>query len=749
MVIVEENVEYGGIIGSSNAPYINSLANSYASATSWYAVQHNSPHDYLDLLSGSDQGLPNGVPFSATTLVDELHTKGIPWRAYMESMPSQNCFTGGMTVDGLYDPIHNPFHYFTNSNSNQAAGWCSSANQSTEGVLPYPGSSTLLSTLNGANAPDFVWITPNDCHDMHGDTNAGSTCASSTTSQLTQAGDTWLSSNIGPVISSPWFSQNGIIIITWDEGASMQGCCGLTAPGGHIATIVVTTNNKGLGKFTSSGDHYGTLAAIENAYGVPLLPNSGNSVNGDLSGAFGQPIGGSISGTVTDSATAAAISGATVSDGAGGSITSNGSGYTLNNVASGTYTVTASATGYATQSAPTVTVTAGATTIQNFALVPQLGTISGKVTDFVTRVGISGATVSYTGPGGSSGNTTSAGDGTYTLSTLPEGSYTVIAAATGYNSQTDAISLAPGATTTQNFTLPQSGSTIPCTGVGTTVSPPSAIAGTPVTVMANASGCPSPLYEFWVRTPDLVWHLTQSYGTASTYIWNTLDTQIGNYILEVLVKNTGSLGAYDAFASIPYSMPLCDTPTLSTGAATSPYASGSGPITLTASANCAGGAQYEFWYQDPAAAFHLIGSGYGAGNTAQWSADFKAGSYNLLVEVRPVGSSAAYVTYKFLAFTLTGCGAPTLAPDKTSPQPHGTLVTWTATVTCSGTPNYKFYVQSPAGVWTLARDWSATATFPWTSPAIAGTYHVQLWVRDAGALNDLYDNFTTMTFTIT
>ena len=62
--------------------------------------------------------------------------------------------------------------------------------------------------------------------------------------------------------------------------------------------------------------------------------------------------------------------------------------------------------------------------------------------------------------------------------------------------------------------------------------------------------------------------------------------------------------------------------------------------------------------------------------------------------------------------------------------------------------NYKFYVQSPAGVFTLAHDWSATATLPWT-PTTPGTYHVQVWVRNAGAVNDLYDNYTTMAFTIT
>jgi acid phosphatase len=286
MLIVEENQEYSSIIGSSNAPYINKLAKAYATATNWYAVQHNSPHDYLELFSGSDHGLGTiRPPYSATTLVDELHTAGIPWKGYMQSMPS-TCFNGTPPPNGLYDPIHNPFRYFSKYTTN-SGGWCSSTNLGSEGVLTYPATGTLVATLDGAKPPDFVWITPNDCDNMHGDTSTGSGCASSTHGQLVKAGDNWLSTNVAAVIQSKWFSQNGIIIITWDEGTTSAGCCKLSAPGGHISTIVVTTNNAGLGSFTGTGDHYGTLAAIEKAYGVSLLLNSANAINGNLTGAFG------------------------------------------------------------------------------------------------------------------------------------------------------------------------------------------------------------------------------------------------------------------------------------------------------------------------------------------------------------------------------------------------------------------------------------------------------------------------------
>ncbi len=286
MLIVEENRAYSGIIGNTSAPYLNSLASTYVSATNWYAVEHKSELDYTDLISGSNQGLPVGKPYSTTTLVDELHTANIPWKAYMETMPS-NCFKSTV-ANGLYDVIHNPFHFFTRYTTT-TGGWCSSADLSTEGIVPYPGSSAFITALDATAAPDFVYLVPNDCHEMHGDRNTGSTCATDTQRQLIAAGNSWLATNLAPVLTSSWFAQNGIVIITWDESSSKDdtGCCAGAATGGHIPTIVITSKNLGMGPFTSVGDHYGTLAAIEKAFGVPLLLNSASAVNGDLTGAFG------------------------------------------------------------------------------------------------------------------------------------------------------------------------------------------------------------------------------------------------------------------------------------------------------------------------------------------------------------------------------------------------------------------------------------------------------------------------------
>jgi hypothetical protein len=87
------------------------------------------------------------------------------------------------------------------------------------------------------------------------------------------------------------------------------------------------------------------------------------------------------------------------------------------------------------------------------------GTITGTVTSSATNSAISGATVS-TDTGQS---TTTAANGTYTLTAVPTGSRTVTASATGFGSASQVVSVTDGGTATANFSL------APAT-TGTTVS---------------------------------------------------------------------------------------------------------------------------------------------------------------------------------------------------------------------------------------------------------------------------------------
>jgi phosphatidylinositol-3-phosphatase len=253
MIVLMENHDYSSIIGSSSAPYINSLANSNGLATNWSDVSHPSLPNYLALISGSiwnnpQDRLPSQGRYTGTTLVDELAAKGIGWKAYMEDL-TISCDTsdGG---SGNYDVNHDPFMYF-----DEIRGNASQCNR----VVPY---SQLASDLAANNAPPFLWVTPNLIDDMHDGSVA--------------QGDQWLHRQLPMVFNSSWYKSGGVVIITWDEGEGSE----------NIATIIVSANHGGTRRLRAAGNHYGTLRALEETYGVGLLGSSADPGNGDLRPLF-------------------------------------------------------------------------------------------------------------------------------------------------------------------------------------------------------------------------------------------------------------------------------------------------------------------------------------------------------------------------------------------------------------------------------------------------------------------------------
>jgi hypothetical protein len=75
-----------------------------------------------------------------------------------------------------------------------------------------------------------------------------------------------------------------------------------------------------------------------------------------------------------------------------------------------------------------------------------------------------------------------------------------------------------------------------------------------------------------------------------------------------------------------------------------------------------------------------------------------------------------------------------VSTSQSSPKPVGTQIVFTANATAGVRPyQYKWLVA--AATWTMLRDWSTDATFSW-QPAIAGSYQVTAWVRNANSTSD-------------
>jgi hypothetical protein len=238
-VIVMENHEYGDIIGSRSAPYMNSLARRYALATRMYAVTHPSLPNYLALTGGATFGIDSDCTdctVGATSLVDQLESKGIDWHAYMQDLP-RPCFAGASAGD--YAKKHDPFAYYTRVIENRAR--CAN-------IVPLD---RLAADERDGTIPRFVWITPNLCDDMHD-------CSVST-------GDRFLSRLVPPLLRA--LGHHGLLFLTWDEGSSDAGCCRL-ASGGHIVTIVAGAGARPHARLAVPTDHYSVLQTIEDLLGL-------------------------------------------------------------------------------------------------------------------------------------------------------------------------------------------------------------------------------------------------------------------------------------------------------------------------------------------------------------------------------------------------------------------------------------------------------------------------------------------------
>jgi phosphatidylinositol-3-phosphatase len=245
VIVMEENHSYSSVIGSSSMPYLNSLANKYGLATQYYANTHPSIGNYFMLTTGAI--ITNNDSYSGTVsqdnIVRHILTAGKTWKSYAENLPYVG-YTGGDKTP--YIKHHNPEAFFTDV-----------ANSSVQklNLVPFPQFATDLA--NG-QLPDFTFVVPNQNDNAHNGTLA--------------TADSWLKTNIEPLIASPAFQTggDGILFIVFDESTSSD----LTHGGGHVACVVVSPNGKPAFKSTSLFQHQSVLKTIMAALGMTSFPGA-------------------------------------------------------------------------------------------------------------------------------------------------------------------------------------------------------------------------------------------------------------------------------------------------------------------------------------------------------------------------------------------------------------------------------------------------------------------------------------------
>ena len=160
------------------------------------------------------------------------------------------------------------------------------------------------------------------------------------------------------------------------------------------------------------------------------------------------PTMGAVSGSVLDASTHQPIASAqlilTGPTSSTVSLAADGS-FNQSNLAPGTYSAAVGATGYATLTLQGIKVTADSTTSLGTLLLqanPTTADIAGRISDGVTGLPLAGVQVSVSGA--ATGSTTSAADGSYSLTGLAIGPVTLAASLAAYNTSSVNVTLGAG-----------------------------------------------------------------------------------------------------------------------------------------------------------------------------------------------------------------------------------------------------------------------------------------------------------------
>ena len=253
-IVTEENTNYSNVIGSSSMPYLNGLAQQYGLATQYYGNTHPSIGNYFELATG--QILTNNDGSSTIenvpNVVRSLVAAGKTWKSYAESIPNA-CYLGGDT--GNYARKHNVFALLSDVANDPTGQACN--------IVPFTQFATDLA--NGS-LPAFSNIVPNLCNDAHD-------CGLSTA-------DSWLKTNIDPLIKSATFQKDGLLIIVFDESGSDN-----TNGGGRVVWVAVSPKSKPAYQSTTLYQHQSTLRLMLSGLGVTVFPG-GAATAPDMSEFF-------------------------------------------------------------------------------------------------------------------------------------------------------------------------------------------------------------------------------------------------------------------------------------------------------------------------------------------------------------------------------------------------------------------------------------------------------------------------------
>jgi hypothetical protein len=95
-----------------------------------------------------------------------------------------------------------------------------------------------------------------------------------------------------------------------------------------------------------------------------------------------------------------------------------------------------------------------------------------------------------------------------------------------------------------------------CTSAALSPSSGTSTVGAMVTFTATSSGCPNPVYEFWLEYPDGTWHLMRGFGASNAWTWSTaIGFPKGNYVVHVWANQQGAgTSTWESYGTATYTL---------------------------------------------------------------------------------------------------------------------------------------------------------------------------------------------------
>jgi phosphatidylinositol-3-phosphatase len=203
---------------------------------------------------------------STLHLSTQLTAAGIPWMSFQEGMQRGTCPIESI---GSYAPRHNPFLFF------QDVSGAPPSLTNTFCIDHHRPYQDFAASLAHGELSGYVFITPDLCHDMHGDPS----CPTGIDVNANiRAGDQWLSTELPRIIDYAT-EHDAIVFIVFDEGDA-SNLIPFAAFGPRVRANTVTTVPL---------SHRSLVKSAEQLFGLPVLDtvvSANNFADMFLTGVF-------------------------------------------------------------------------------------------------------------------------------------------------------------------------------------------------------------------------------------------------------------------------------------------------------------------------------------------------------------------------------------------------------------------------------------------------------------------------------